>query len=97
MATLTLTSNVYPYEVKAQPIARFDCRNAAGALSTRYTLRSDGVILSQWRFDGRLEAPKQAAKFNAVAWSKCGDGERLAAFKRYALKRGVAAGEVKRL
>ena len=81
MATLTTTT--------AKPMARFDQASAGGIRGTRYTLRSDGVILRQFRYEGKLEAPAVSARWKRETWRKCTEAMKLAAFKRYAAARGV--------
>jgi hypothetical protein len=86
MATFTLRNR--NNEITAEPMARFE----AGTM--RYTLRSDGKVLRQFRYEGKLEAPAISTTWRAVTWQKFSKAEQLAAFRRYAIKRGVSASEV---
>lgn len=85
MATLTTYTKSFPREVKAQPMARFDCESG-----TRFTLRSDGKILRQLRINGKLEHAVIVERFRPVLWKKYNRGEQLGVFEQYAVTKGVS-------
>lgn len=69
MAKMTLAN--------AHPLAHAEVVTTAGT-KVRYTVRSDGKLLRQFRFDGRLEGAAISATFKAREAV-----ELVAAFRRY--------------
>lgn len=65
----------------AKPLMRIDTDGA------RYTLRSDGVILYQWRYEGRLRHATRLTRFKDTVPAS----EYRAAFGRFALRRQLPA------
>lgn len=63
----------------AKPIMRTDAEDGGA----RYTLRSDGVILWQWRHEGRLRQATRLTKFKDTV----PQSEYPAAFARFCLRR----------
>lgn len=67
----------------AKPLMRIDTVDGGA----RYTLRSDGVILWQWRHEGRLRPATRLTKFKDTVPAS----EYRAAFGRFAVRRQLPA------